>query len=518
MKHPSITVILAVLLLVLSVSLVYAQNPWSNGQPATFVIGQPDFTSSGDSTTAITLDWPGDVAVDVVNGKLYVADTYNHRVLRYVYPIAGNQPAAELVFGQPNLNTALWATTRNQFAWPSGVAVDSSGRLWVADTYNSRVVWFDNADAIATDQPDADGVLGQPDFTTGITNTTQSRMWTPLDLAIDATGTLFVADTDNNRVLRFDNAASKADGANADGVLGQALYNTNTFTTTQSGMDSPRGVALAGTSLFVSDRSNARVLRFDDAVNKANGANADGVLGQPDFTSNTKNITQAGMDGPGRVAVDAGGRLYVSDAWAAARVLIFNDAVSKANGGPADNVLGQVNFTNYGGATAQNRLDTDSAGGGMAVDSVNGRLLVADTRNSRVMWFGPVPFLSIDKSGPGTADPGTPISYTLTITNTGPTTATTVVVTDVVPTGARYASGGTLIPGNVVIWTVPSLAQLGGSAQVQFVVTATETITNSVYGVSCTQDVSAVGTEEMVTTIGSGRIYLPVVLKEQPSA
>jgi uncharacterized repeat protein (TIGR01451 family) len=258
-------------------------------------------------------------------------------------------------------------------------------------------------------------------------------------------------------------------------------------------------------------------LRFDDAANKANGANADGVLGQTDFTSNAHNISQTAIRYPSRVAVDAGGRLYVSDGFNANRVLIFNDAVSKANGGPADNVLGQVDFISSAAATAQNRLHLSPTGGGMAVDSLNSRLLVADDINSRVMWFEAgaplgIPVLAIDKSGPGTADPGTPIIYTLTITNTGWTTATTVVVTDVVPTGADYVSGGTLMPGDVVSWTVPSLAQLGGSAQVQFVVTATETIANSVYGVSCKQGASAMGTEDIVTTIG-GRIFLPVVLR-----
>ena len=55
MKHLSITAILVVLLFVLSVSLVYAQDPWTNGYSATLVIGQPDFITVNDGTTATTL-------------------------------------------------------------------------------------------------------------------------------------------------------------------------------------------------------------------------------------------------------------------------------------------------------------------------------------------------------------------------------------------------------------------------------------------------------------------------------
>ena len=93
MKHLSVRVIVVALLFVLTGLLVYAQSAWTNGQNATFVIGQADFTSNVSGTTATTLDEPKDVAVDVAHGKLYVVDYSNHRVLRYTYPITGNQPS-----------------------------------------------------------------------------------------------------------------------------------------------------------------------------------------------------------------------------------------------------------------------------------------------------------------------------------------------------------------------------------------------------------------------------------------
>ena len=78
------------------------QAQWTNGQNALMVIGQPDFTSSAPAFQPRPLQTPKDVAVDLAHGKLYVVDSANHRVLRFTYPVTSNQPAAELVFGQPD--------------------------------------------------------------------------------------------------------------------------------------------------------------------------------------------------------------------------------------------------------------------------------------------------------------------------------------------------------------------------------------------------------------------------------
>jgi sugar lactone lactonase YvrE len=368
----------------LSVPLAYS---WTNGQNAAYVIGQADFTSNDVGTSDQALNFPQDVALDRERGKVYVADSLNNRVLRFAYPITANQPAAELVFGQPDFISNGTGISQNTLNTPVGVAVDGSGRLWVTDRGNHRVLWFNEAYAISSNQPDADGVLGQPDFTTNTFATTSSGMNAPYDMAIDTTGTIFVTELGNNRVLRFDNAVQKSNGADADGVLGQPDFTSNAATLSQSGMSSPRGVCMIGTSLFVADRTNARVLRFDNAVDKADGADADGVLGQADFISAVKVATQNGMDASARVVADDAGRLYVSDAFSNDRVLIYNDAVNKANGADADNVLGQPDFVSSGSGLEQNRLDMDSSGGGVAIDRVTNSLFVTDSNSNRVVVF-----------------------------------------------------------------------------------------------------------------------------------
>jgi uncharacterized repeat protein (TIGR01451 family) len=116
--------------------------------------------------------------------------------------------------------------------------------------------------------------------------------------------------------------------------------------------------------------------------------------------------------------------------------------------------------------------------------------------------------LSIGKVGPATVLPGNPITYTLAITNAGDAIATGVVITDTLPSGAYYVSGGTLMLPGTVGWTVDRLAP-DDSAHVQFAVTATRTITNSDYRVSCAEGASAAGTRVVVTSAGY-RIYQPL--------
>jgi len=110
--------------------------------------------------------------------------------------------------------------------------------------------------------------------------------------------------------------------------------------------------------------------------------------------------------------------------------------------------------------------------------SVTGSQPVVTVVNDR-----PEPVLSISKHGPAQALAEEPITYTLTVTNSGTTSATNLVITDTIPAAASYVSGGARV-GDIVRWTVPSLADDGGVVRVSFVVTATETVTNNAYHVS----------------------------------
>ncbi len=121
------------------------------------------------------------------------------------------------------------------------------------------------------------------------------------------------------------------------------------------------------------------------------------------------------------------------------------------------------------------------------------------------------PILAITKKGPLTVEPGEPINYTLTVTNRGISNATNVIITDTVPTGATYISGGTLMPGNMVSWTVPALPANGGSAQVSFMVAAAGGVVNNSYGASCASCIPAAGKSAVATNLNE--FFLPIITK-----
>ncbi len=339
MKHPKVQQTVLLLLLTVQMS-VYGQLPLTNNMAASGVLGQLDFTSGTFGTTTSKLHAPSGVAVDPTTGKLFVVDRYNNRVLRWSSnDKMTNGSAAEAVFGQPDFVTASSGLSSTKMNDPLRAHVDASGRLWVSDYLNNRVLRFDNASSKITGAA-ADGVLGQLNFTTNSSGTTAGKMNGAVGVFVDQAGRLWVTDRLNHRVLRFDDAAAKANGANADGVLGQADFTTGTSGLSSTKMNRPMGVyADTAGRLWVCEDNNNRAIRFDAAATKPNGASADGVLGQPNFTTNTINASRNGVGNLRGVFGDPAGRLYLVDE-SNHRVVIFLNAAAKPNGADADLVLG----------------------------------------------------------------------------------------------------------------------------------------------------------------------------------
>jgi DNA-binding beta-propeller fold protein YncE len=388
MKSTRLLFVVAVLLAAMSLPL-YGQVPLTDNMPAVGVLGQTNFTTAPITAapTASVLNTPKGIAIDPTTGKLFVADYENRRVLRWSSADKMiNGSAAEAVLGQPDFVTATAGTSSTKMARPYGIYVDAAGRLWVSDLSNNRVLRFDNASTIASGSP-ASRVLGQADFVTGTVNAggiSASTMSAPLGVFVDGGGRLWVAERDNKRVLRFDNAASKSNGDPADGVLGEPNFTTNTGGLSASLITRAYGVQVdAGGRLWVADRDNNRVLRFDSAATKANGASASGVIGQTDFVTAIAARTQSGIEGPRGVFVDGLGKLYVSDE-GNNRITIYNNAATKANGASADNVLGQANFTSALNASPPTASSLNYAEF-MVVDNVNKDIWIADEFNHRIL-------------------------------------------------------------------------------------------------------------------------------------
>jgi DNA-binding beta-propeller fold protein YncE len=176
---------------------------------------------------------------------------------------------ASLVLGQAGFDVGSLnrggAPSAATLAAPEGVWSDGT-RLFVADTGNHRVlVW--NAFPTSNGQP-ADVILGQDGPTSVLPNrgqdgATATTMSFPSAVRIEG-GALFVADTGNNRVLRF-NAVTLTSGAAADGVLGQADLSSRASAQTPNDaahLAGPSALASDGAYLYVADRDLARVVAF----------------------------------------------------------------------------------------------------------------------------------------------------------------------------------------------------------------------------------------------------------------
>ena len=367
-----------------SLSAVTAHAQWTNGQSATYVVGQTGFNLSTATITSTGLSSPAAVAIDALHSKMYIADCGNHRVLRYVYPLAGNTPVADRVFGQVDFTTGSSnggvSASAHSLSFPYDVKV-YNGDLWVADYGNNRVVRYAAAWNAPSDGPNADIVLGQLNMTTVTAGFTDQIMSRPQALAFDGSGNLWVADNSNNRVLRFTTLTT---GSSADKVLGQTNFtNHANLGATQSSLTGPAGIAVSGTTLWVAEQYNSRVLRFDNAASKSNGGLADGVIGQPNFTTNTALSASNKVHAPRQIAIDGSGRLYVVD-YSTHRIAIFNNAAAKVTDSAMDNVLGQTLTTGTATGKSDKQLNYPN---GVTVDNANGKLFVAELTNNRVVQY-----------------------------------------------------------------------------------------------------------------------------------
>lgn len=384
--HPSKTllpVIAVAAFSAFSIKASLAGEEWSSGPEAQLVLGQELFTDNNPGDGDSGFDSPWDVAVDPNTGKIFVADTNNHRVLRFAaFAALSNGDPAEAVFGQPDFETTDAGGGEDTFDNPTGIFVDAGGRLWVSDAGNHRVLRFEDASNLGS-SPTADGVLGQIDFMGDGNAVTANNLNAPRGLAVDSNGNLFVVDAGNSRVLMFPDAANLANGAAATIVFGQEDFDDPGVGFDRDGLFLPNGVAVdKNGTLWIADGNNHRVLRFDNAASKMSGADADGVLGQDDYTTGDSGVTQGEFNGPQGLVVDDEGTLWVSE-FTNQRIQGFRNAATLDEGAPSDLVLGQADFDTFDGTAS---ASTTSVLRGISIDS-SGRIYGTDNGNRRVLVF-----------------------------------------------------------------------------------------------------------------------------------
>jgi len=296
--------------------------PFSTHEAASLVIGQTSFTGGGTATTSTGLSGPADIAFDS-GGNLWVVDMGNSRVLEYKTPFSTGETAT-LVIGQPSFTSSDFAYTNSTaLSYPTGLSFDSAGNLWVADQSNNRVLEYK---APFSTHEAASIVIGQSSFTTGSTGaTTPTNLNGVKALAFDSGGNLWVVDFRQSRVLEYTAPFSTHEAASL--VIGQSSFTsrecafTSTCVANSTVLFDPNALAFdSAGNLWVADGDNNRVLEYAAPFLTHEAATL--VIGQSSFTANGAATTSTGLNAPEGLVFDSGHNLWVAD-YANSRVLQF---------------------------------------------------------------------------------------------------------------------------------------------------------------------------------------------------
>jgi len=366
-----LTIFASLLFVVLLVPLASIASACDYCKGASLVLGQSGFTSSTAATSATGENGPVAVAFDS-QGDLWVAESHNNRVIEYTAPYTTGE-GASLVLGQPSFTTNASATSDTGLYLPVGLAFDAYGDLWVADMGNNRILEYP---APLSSGEAASIVLGQPNFGSSVCVLSDTGDCSPVGLAFDSHGNLWVADYGYNRILEYSYPFSTGQAASL--VLGQAAFTTDAWGASTVGENGPSALAFdAHGDLWVVDNSN-RVVEYMAPFSTSEAASM--VLGQVNFTGSGFSTSATGEYLPEGLAFDQQGNLWVAD-FGNNRVIGYEAPF--INGEAASMILGQYGFTSRGFATSKVGENGPS---GIAFDS-HGDLWVADYVNNRVLEY-----------------------------------------------------------------------------------------------------------------------------------
>ncbi|MCU1259836.1 MAG: repeat containing protein [Bryobacterales bacterium] len=356
---------LAILTVFFSASLCRAQSGRAQSSSAQYTIttlagtGTGGYAGDGAAATSAQLNAPFALAVDAP-GSVYVADEFNSRVRRItpagiISTVAGNGTNGYTGDGGPAASAEL--------SDPSGLAFDSAGNLYIADTGNNvvrKMTPDGNISTIAGSNSLGAGYTGDGGPATG------AQLNNPSGLAVDSRGDLYIADTSNNVVRMVDTQGnistiagnnSAATGFSGDGgpATSAVLYN-------------PIGVAVdSAGNLYVADGGNSRVR----LVSAATGNIATFAGSGSGYSGDGGPAARAKLNTPKGIALDSAGNLYIADR--------FNNAIRMVNAaGIISTIAGDVTGANLFGPC------------GVAVDRA-GNVSVADTGDNLIRLLTPVP-------------------------------------------------------------------------------------------------------------------------------
>ena len=259
--------------------------------------GEAGYSGDGGAATNASLYYPSSVAFDAF-GNLYIADNNNNRIRRLatngiITTVAGNVSAGHSGDGGAATNASLTN--------PSGVAFDAFGNLYIADHGNRRIRKVDTSGIITTVAGN-----GRPTYSGDGGAATNASLYNPSGVAFDVSGNLYIADYSNSRIRKVDTNGiiTTVAGKSVNGFSGDGGAATN------ASLNNPSSVAFdASGNLYIADQNNQCVRNVD----------TNGIIttvagnGSPTYSGDGGAATNASLYRPFGVAFDAAGNLYISD-------------------------------------------------------------------------------------------------------------------------------------------------------------------------------------------------------------
>jgi uncharacterized protein (TIGR03437 family) len=315
--------------------------------------GVPGFSGDNGPATSAQLNSPQAIALDSA-GDLYIADVSNYRIRKVADGVITTMAGGGSLLGD-NV-----PATSAQLVLPNGVAVDSAGNLYLADTRDGLIRKVSNG-VIAT-------VAGnrQQSFSGDNSPATGAALNFPAGIAFDAAGNLYIADTGNNRIRKVSNGTITT-------VAGGGGSSDDNIPATSAQLYGPTSVAVdpAG-NLYFPDAN--RIRKVSNGVIATVAGN--GVQG---FNGDNIPAASAQLEHPWGVAVDSAGRLYITEAFRVRKV--SNGVITTIAGN------GTYGFSGDNGPATSAQLFGPT---GIAVDSA-AKVYIADAANNRIRVLTPPP-------------------------------------------------------------------------------------------------------------------------------
>ena len=248
-------------------------------------------------------------------GNVYFADTANNRVRKIskgvITTVAGD---GTFGFGGDN-----GLATSAQLSQPSGVVLDPSGNLYIADTINNRIRKVSNG-VITTVAGN-----GKQGFAGDNGPATNAEFIEPFGLALDPSGNLYVSDTYNYRVRKISNGIiTTVAGNGTQGFSGDSGPATNAQL---SFFNLFGGIAVdSGGNLYIADSGNSRIRKVSNGVITT-------VAGGGSSSNASGSATNATLSYPEGVAVDSSGSLFIADGGTGLISKVSNGVISTVAGG-----------------------------------------------------------------------------------------------------------------------------------------------------------------------------------------